>query len=128
MALPRDENADPPQVGRSPRNLSFHRLAGQLSMLVAAEAGMVPPSGPYPDNPASADAIRAADVRPRSAPNAGNALGRRAPAKAVGEDGRDPGVTRYDVETPALRLARTGARCCRACHGGHPAQRLRQHL
>ncbi|MCK9514258.1 MAG: phage portal protein [Pigmentiphaga sp.] len=118
MALPRDENGDLPQVGSfaagSPE--PFIAWLRQLSMLVAAEAGMSATYlGLIHDNPASADAIRAADVRlekraERRQRIFGAAEGRLMRKALWVRDGRDPGVT----PLPMWRDAGTPTRSAQA--------------
>ncbi len=119
LAIPRDpENGELPQVGTftasSPEPF-LAQLRG-LAQLVAAESGMSATYlGIIQDNPASADAIRAADVRlekrtERRQQTFGSAEGRLMRKGLWVRDGKDPGVT----PRPVWRDAGTPTRSAQA--------------
>jgi len=112
LALERDEQGDTPSVGSfsaaSPE--PFLRQLQGLAQLVAAESGMSASYlGIIQDNPASADAIRAADVRlekraERRQRTFGASEGRLMRKALWVRDGSDPGATPkpiwQDASTP----------------------------
>lgn len=118
LALTANEDGQLPQVGQfaagSPR--PFIEELRQLAMLVAAESGMSATYlGIIHDNPASADAIRAADVRlekraERRQRIFGAAEGRLMRKALWVRDGKDPGVT----PRPVWRDAGTPTRSAQA--------------
>ena len=105
LALEADEDGNMPQVGSfaasSPE--PFVAQLRQLAQLVAAESGMSATYlGIVQDNPASADAIRAADVRlekraERRQRIFGAAEGRLMRKALWVRDGADPGVTPHPI-------------------------------
>ncbi len=117
LALERDESGELPQVGSfatgSPQ--PFVEILRQLAMLVAAESGMSATYlGIIHDNPASADAIRAADVRlekraERRQRIFGAAEGRLMRKALWVRDGKDPGVTPRPIWRDAGTPTRTAA-------------------
>lgn len=118
LAMPRDENGELPQVGTfaasSPEPF-LAQLRG-LAQLVAAESGMSATYlGIIQDNPASADAIRAADVRLEKRAERrqlifGAPEGRLMRKALWIRDGKDPGVT----PRPIWRDAGTPTRSAQA--------------
>jgi hypothetical protein len=118
LALEADEDGTMPQVGSfaasSPE--PFVAQLRQLAQLVAAESGMSATYlGIVQDNPASADAIRAADVRlekraERRQRIFGAAEGRLMRKALWVRDGKDPGVT----PRPIWRDAGTPTRSAQA--------------
>ncbi len=117
LALQRNEDGELPQVGTfaagSPQ--PFVEILRQLAMLVAAESGMSATYlGIVHDNPASADAIRAADVRlekraERRQRIFGAAEGRLMRKALWVRDGKDPGVTPRPIWRDAGTPTRTAA-------------------